>query len=64
MTVTVALNTGMMKCHKKFRSLTVTVTIARKLGYDEIQQKVQVIVTLSVALNPSMVKYHKKFRSL
>jgi hypothetical protein len=33
-----------------FRSLTVTVT--RKPGYDEIPQKVQVTVTVTVARNP------------
>ena len=41
-----------------------TVTIARKPGYDEIQRKVQVTVTLTVALNPSVVKYNKKFRAV
>ena len=63
MTVAVALNPGMMKYHKKFRSLTVMVRSSEP-GYDEIPQKVQVTVTLTVALNPGMVKYHKKFRSL
>ena len=38
MTVTVALNSGMMKYHKKFRSLTVTVRSSEP-GYDEIPQK-------------------------
>ena len=41
-----------------------TVTVARKHGYDEIPQKVQVTVTVTVALNPGMMKYHKKFRTL
>ena len=63
MTVSVALNPGMMIYHKKFRSLTVTVR-SSELGYDEIPQKVQVTVTVTVALNPGMMKYHKKFRSL
>ena len=63
MTVTVALNPGMMKYHKMFRSLTVTVRSSEP-GYDEIPQKVQVTVTITVALNPGMMKYHTKFRSL
>ena len=48
MTVTVALNPGMMKYHKKFRSLTVTVRSSEP-GYDEIPQKVQVTVTVTIA---------------
>jgi hypothetical protein len=47
-TVTVALNPGMMKYHKKFRSLTVTVR-SSETGYDEIPQKVQVTVTVTIA---------------
>jgi hypothetical protein len=50
-TVTVALNPGMMKYHKKFRSLTVTVRSSEP-GYDEIPQKVQDTVTVTIAKKP------------
>ena len=62
MTLTVALNPGMVKYHKKFRSCDGNGS--SEPGYDEIPQKVQVTVTVTVALNPGMMKYHKKFRSL
>jgi protein involved in polysaccharide export with SLBB domain len=41
----------MMKYHKKFRSLTVTVRSSEP-GYDEIPQKVQDTVTVTIARKP------------
>ena len=41
----------MMKYHKKFRSLTVTVS-SSETGYDGIPQKVQVTVTVTIARKP------------
>ena len=50
-TVTVALNPGTVKYHKKSRSLTVTVRSSEP-GYDEIPQKVQVTVTVTIPRRP------------
>ena len=61
MTVTVALNPGMMKYHKS--SGHCDGNGSSEPGYDEIPQKVQVTVTVTIALeNLGMMKYHKKFR--
>ena len=62
MTLTVALNPGMVKYHKK--SGHCDGNGSSEPGYGEIPQKVQVTVTVTVGLNPGMMKYHKKFRSL
>jgi hypothetical protein len=40
----------------------VTVTVARKIGYDEIPQKVHVTVTLTVARKSGYDEIPQKFR--